>query len=298
MNEVQDAIQRYVNKVLYNLMQELTSSLPEDQKGSLPFIRAAIEKRIVQFEEDISTSSYSSKDSFPTAPIDAFVSAHAKAEECAKSLETVPKGLETVQKGLEEKKLTGSFCTELLKSGSRKGSMCMKPVVANGKCGRHGGVVEQKTYGGTCEMIIKSGARANQPCGAKTCVGESFCARHKKKSCCYLLHGKPCGQPLSDFSPSQSYCRIHIIQELSIDTSTYTLMINSFKQKEHKWSGMIFDDSKVIGKKGENGLVDGALNDEDLRTMIYYKLPPDPKYFERMSQLYTFMIQQGEISMT
>ncbi len=284
MNEVQDAIQRYVNKVLYNLMQELTSSLPEDQKGSLPFIRAAIEKRIVQFEEDISTSSYSSKDSFPvTTPIDS-LNVHTKTEESVKSV--------------EEKKLTGSFCTELLKSGSRKGSMCMKPVVANGKCGRHGGVVEQKTYGGTCEMIIKSGARANQPCGAKTCVGESFCARHKKKSCCYLLHGKPCGQPLSDFSPSQSYCRIHIIQELSIDTSTYTLMINSFKQKEHKWSGMIFDDSKVIGKKGENGLVDGALNDEDLRTMIYYKLPPDPKYFERMSQLYTFMIQQGEISMT
>lgn len=276
MNEVQDAIQRYVNKVLYNLMQELTISLPEDQKGSLPFIRAAIEKRIVQFEEDISTSSYSSKDSFPnTAPINS----------------------SNTKELIEEKKLAGSFCTEILKSGSRKGSMCMKPVVANGKCGRHGGIVEQKTYGGTCEMIIKSGARANQPCGAKTCVGESFCARHKKKSCCYLLHGKPCGQPLSDFSPSQSYCRIHIIQELSIDTSTYTLMINSFKQKEHKWSGMIFDDSKVIGKKGENGMVDGALNDEDLRAMIYYKLPPDPKYLERMTQIYTFMVQQGEISL-
>lgn len=276
MNEVQDAIQRYVNKVLYNLMQELTISLPEDQKGSLPFIRAAIEKRIVQFEEDISTSSYSSKDSFPsTAPINS----------------------SNTKESIEEKKLTGSFCTEILKSGSRKGSMCMKPVVANGKCGRHGGIVEQKTYGGTCEMIIKSGARANQPCGAKTCVGESFCARHKKKSCCYLLHGKPCGQPLSDFSPSQSYCRIHIIQELSIDTSTYTLMINSFKQKEHKWSGMIFDDSKVIGKKSENGMVDGALNDEDLRAMIYYKLPPDPKYLERMTQIYTFMVQQGEISL-
>ncbi len=274
LNEIQDAIQRYVNRLLFDLNRELEDTIPKELEAVLPYIRKAIEKRIIQFEDELPTSSCSSGEAF-IPPI--------ASKECAKNL-------------LEEKKLPeGSFCTTIMKSGARAGQMCMKPAINNGKCGRHGGATEQKNYGGTCEMIMKSGVRMGQPCGAKTLVGEIYCNRHKKKSCIFSVCGKPCGQPLSDFSPTQSYCRIHLIQELSIDTSNYVLTINPFGQKEHRWTGMIFDDGKVIGKKGDNGMIDAALNDEDLKAIIYYRLPPDQKYIERISLLVTQMLQSGEL---
>ena len=156
-----------------------------------------------------------------------------------------------------------------------------------------------------CNAIIKSGMRQGQMCGSKASLN-GFCKRHEKsdktekteksdkvdkggvqevkKRCTFCIEeGKICGKPISIHSPSDSYCRLHVKDELSLDTKKYIISLNKFGNMEHKYSSLVFENKKVIGSQHPSGTITNTLNDEDLECVLVYGLPISDEFKPQMA---------------
>lgn len=176
-------------------------------------------------------------------------------------------------------------CTAIIKSGSRKDQPCgLKAVDGTSLCRRHSGVkkVVSSLPVGICETELSSGARKGQACGAKTLPGENVCAKHKAHTCVFKIGNKKCGRPLSPFSPSEKHCRIHIFDEIKPDTSTVIITKNKDGLDYHRYSGLVFEEGKVIGKEAADGALDKTLVDDDFECVFLYKLPLSDPYIPAM----------------
>ena len=180
----------------------------------------------------------------------------------------------------EEVHLTESKCTSILGSGIRKGQACGGKVHMNGMCKRHQSKVplsEEK-----CPAIMKAGARKGQICGARVAQCETFCGKHKVTKCVFKVGGEFCGKSISINSPSETHCRIHIKNELNLDTKKFITAVNRFGNMEHKYSGLVFENKKVVGAQHPAGTIVSNLNDDDLECVILYGLPIDTVFLEQM----------------
>lgn len=154
------------------------------------------------------------------------------------------------------------------------------------------------TVESSCKALIKHGLRQGQVCGSKSTLG-GFCKRHAKtnvgefpspvkvqeikKRCVFKNEdGKCCGKSISIHSISDSYCRLHIKDELSLDTKKYITYLNKFGNMEHKYSSLVFENKKVIGVQHPSGTITTTLNDEDLECVIIYGLPIDDTFKPQM----------------
>jgi hypothetical protein len=173
-------------------------------------------------------------------------------------------------------------CQVPMKSGLRKGQPCGGKIVEGQQtCKRH---QEKQPSDHTCQIQMKTGVRKGKPCGGKIAVGELVCGKHKNIKCIHKDENGKCDRPISKNSLSDSYCRVHIKDELCIDVSRVILYTNKFGNKEHKYSELIFEGGKVIGKQNQDGSTLRALNDDDLECVKIYKLPLDEEYHAKMIQ--------------
>jgi hypothetical protein len=171
-------------------------------------------------------------------------------------------------------------CTAIMKSGNRQGCACGLKVHANNLCKRHqpkspaGEKSEEK-----CPALMKAGTRAGQMCGAKVCNGDTYCGKHKVTKCVFkLANGECCGRSVSSNSPSETHCRIHVKNELSLDTTKFVTSLNRFGNMEHKYSGLVFEHKKVIGAQHPAGTIITNLTTDDFECVIVYGLPLDPSF--------------------
>jgi hypothetical protein len=167
-------------------------------------------------------------------------------------------------------------CTSLLKTGVNKGKYCEYKAEENGLCKRHRPKVVGA--GGICSFIIKTGARKNEECGAKTQPGDLYCSKHKATNCVFDLAGKKCGKTLSIHSPSGQYCRVHLIDELEIDTSKFfkPKVPNKFGNLVHEKTGFVFEkveNELLVSKKQLSNGSFAPLDEEDYECIIAYKFP-------------------------
>jgi hypothetical protein len=173
-------------------------------------------------------------------------------------------------------------CVSLIKSGVRKGHACGGKVHAGGLCKRHQPKValsEEK-----CPALMKAGARKGQVCGSKVANGDTYCGKHKITKCVFkLASGDCCGKNISHCSPTETHCRIHVKNELSLDTKKFVTALNRFGNMEHKYSGLVFENKKVIGAQHPTGTIVTNLNDDDLECVIVYGLPIDTCFSTQMT---------------
>lgn len=178
--------------------------------------------------------------------------------------------------------IDGNLCVSIIKSGVRKGQACGGKVHANGLCKRHQPKVplsEEK-----CPALMKAGARKGQVCGSRVANGDTYCGKHKITKCVFKLpSGDCCGRSISHCSPTETHCRIHVKDELGLDTKKYITMVNRFGNMEHKYSGLVFENKKVIGAQNPTGTIATNLNDDDLECVIVYGLPLDPSFSTQIS---------------
>jgi len=172
-------------------------------------------------------------------------------------------------------------CVQLMKSGKRKGEMCGGKITANELCGRHQPKVPLSDT--RCETIMKAGTRKGQACGGKVALGSLYCTKHRLVKCVYKDGLVMCGKPISKCSTSESFCRIHIRDELGIDTSKYVLYLNKHGNREHKYSELIFENRVVVGKQNENGTTSMALTYDDLECVKIYGLPLAENFHAQMN---------------
>lgn len=163
-------------------------------------------------------------------------------------------------------------CVSLIKSGVRKGQVCGGKIHANGMCKRHQPKVlmsEEK-----CPALMKAGTRKGQVCGARVANGDTYCGKHKITKCIFKLEsGDCCGRSISHCSPTETHCRIHVKNELGLDTKKFVTVLNRFGNMEHKYSGLVFENKKVIGAQHPTGTIVSNLNDDDFECVIAYGLP-------------------------
>ncbi len=181
-------------------------------------------------------------------------------------------------------------CTAVLKSGTRKGQLCRRKVFANSLCKIH---APREMSQETCPALMKAGARKGQACGGSLAVGDSLCAKHKITKCVFKLSGtrKCCGKSISKFSPSETHCRVHLIEEMHLDTNKFVLYKNKFGNSEHRYSELVFENKKVVGVQNPSGNVEAYLNDEDLECVIAYRLPVCEELKARLS---SYLNEGGE----
>lgn len=187
------------------------------------------------------------------------------------------------------------LCTSIIKSGMRKGQSCGIKVHADGLCKRHQPKVCVESSGNAgisptngaeekCPALLKVGVRKGQICGACVPNGEIYCGKHKVVKCMFKLeNGDYCGRSISLHSTSQTHCRIHVKNELSLDTRKFVTSLNRFGNMEHKYSGLVFENKKVVGAQHPTGTIVSNLNDDDLECVITYGLPIDPCFSSQMS---------------
>lgn len=162
-------------------------------------------------------------------------------------------------------------CQIPLKSGPRKGQPCGGPLKGNNQmCQKH---LPRVVTGIKCEAIMKAGSRKGQQCGKPVGPGDLFCGTHKVTKCVWKEGKKKCGRPISKCSPSETFCRIHLPQEITIDKSKFVLFTNKFGSKEHRYSELIFEDKKVCGKQKADGGTLSVLSDDDYECVKVYGLP-------------------------
>jgi hypothetical protein len=163
-------------------------------------------------------------------------------------------------------------CAAVIKTGARKGQLCRGKVFANSLCKRH---CPRETSQETCPALMKSGARKGQPCGGSIAVGDTLCSKHKITKCVFKPAGarKCCGKSISKYSPSETHCRLHLIDEMHLDTDKFILYKNKFGNSEHRYSELVFENKKVVGVQNPSGHIDNYLNEEDLECVVAYRLP-------------------------
>ena len=186
-------------------------------------------------------------------------------------------------------------CTSIIKSGARKGNICGSKVYADGFCKRHqvkgctSGVTSITSATATsseekCPALLKAGVRKGQICGACVANGETYCGKHKVVKCIFKLeNGDCCGRSISLQSPSETHCRIHVKNELSLDTKKFVTSLNRFGNMEHKYSGLVFENKKVVGAQHPSGTIITNLNDDDLECAIIYGLPIETCFITQMT---------------
>ena len=192
------------------------------------------------------------------------------------------------EKKIEPPTLKGNpgKCPVLMKSGPRKDQPCDRLLKGqNQVCTQH---LPKLNTGIKCEAVMKAGVRKGQLCGKNVAPGDIFCGTHKHTKCIYKLtlpgtsKESKCGRPISRCSTSESYCRIHLPFEMHIDKSKFVLTQNKFGSKEHKYSELIFEDKKVIGKQKLDGGTLTMLSDDDYECIRVYGLPLSDNLIEGM----------------
>lgn len=192
---------------------------------------------------------------------------------------------ETEEFSPNHKPLNPNSCSALLKSGPNKGKQCTLIIVEGTTlCKRHQPKAPKCESFEVCSHPMKSGVRAGQPCGAKAMYGEKVCGKHKIVKCIHQTGRKKCGRPISKFSSSETFCRVHIIEELNIDTSKVILRKTKFGHKEHKYSELLFEEGKAIGKLTVDGGITKSLNDDDLECVKVYNLPLADEHIPKMKE--------------
>lgn len=172
-------------------------------------------------------------------------------------------------------------CSAIMKSGVRKGQECGSKAHSNGMCKRHMPKVISDVK---CPAIMKAGARKGQACGTSVGNGDTYCGKHKVVKCVFKIGEKHiCGRGISVHSPSETHCRIHLKNELGLDTKTFITVRNRNGYMEHKYSGLIFSDKKVVGIQHQSGDIDANLTDDDFECVIVYGLPLSSEYNEKFS---------------
>lgn len=168
----------------------------------------------------------------------------------------------------EEVKNNPRCCQVIVKS---KNGPCGRPLEGNNSvCSRH--LPKVKT-GVTCPYVMKSGNRIGQPCGKNVPPGFQHCRTHTVTKCVFKEGKKKCGRSISRCSPGEDHCRIHVVNELSLDTSKFVLFLNKFGNREHKYSELIFEDRKVVGKQKMDGSLVPHLSEDDYECVRVYGLP-------------------------
>jgi len=177
-----------------------------------------------------------------------------------------------LQQVIPRQQVDNTGCISKIQSGARKGEMCGAKIHLNSLCKRH----SPKEDENKCSFIMEKGVKIGQPCGKCIPFGELFCAKHKTNQCKHVSEcGKVCNQPISIYSKAESSCRVHLIEELQIDTSKFVTYTNKFGNTEHKYSGFIFENGKVVGIQNTNGTTSTVLNENDFECVIKYGLPID-----------------------
>lgn len=171
-------------------------------------------------------------------------------------------------------------CTAIMKSGARKGQACGAKVLNGVTCKRHTKV--ENTSDEKCPAINKGGVNKGQVCGKPVVNGNLYCQKHCITKCKFMCGDKECGRSISPFSPTLSMCRIHLIDELNLDTTKFVLYTNKFGNIEHKYSGLVFTDRKVNGAQHPGGYVIAELTDDDFECIKRYGLPICEHYKEEM----------------
>jgi hypothetical protein len=150
--------------------------------------------------------------------------------------------------------------------------------------------VKQKEDVRLCDFIDDKG----MICGKRVPLGENYCSKHTISGCCFINGRKKCGNKISLDSLTGKSCRLHLIQEFSIDTSKFIIHTNKHGNMEHKYTGIIFIENKATGVQIADGNV-CELTDEDLLCVKAYKLPLDVKYHPRMRDLLSSLQQPQSI---
>lgn len=286
MDSIQDAIRDYIQlaitDVLENIMTDFEAESKDERANSL--LRRLVEYYMNNVEDTPRIKTHVSplgneKTVLMVAPISS--TSHApltSSDVCA--VHTVDdKNFSTTDRVDNANKA----CSALMKSGKRKGQLCGAKVSdSTGMCKKHQPRVE-KTGDTKCMALMKSGTRKGQPCGVAIASGELYCSKHRITKCIFKKpDGNQCGWSISRCSPSESYCRIHIKDELNLDVKSFVLYTNKFGNKEHKYSGLVFEDRKVVGAQNPTGTVTTFLNDEDLECVRVYGLPLCDNFMEKM----------------
>ncbi len=162
-------------------------------------------------------------------------------------------------------------CPVLLKSGSRANQPCGATLKGNNTaCQKH---LPRSASGLTCEMIMKSGARKGTMCGKSVASGYIYCSVHTCNGCVFK-EGKKCGRPISPFSPSGTICNLHLPTEIPFDKKNLVVSINKAGQKEHKYTGFVFnEENKAYGKAVAGGSVDQNFTNDDFELVRIYGIP-------------------------
>lgn len=131
----------------------------------------------------------------------------------------------------------------------------------------------------SCTFTLKTGPRKGERCKGKISTkNPRFCSRHLPKGCMFrTAEHKLCNGPIVTNSNGDitEFCKEH----LPIDH--LTINVNKWGHLEHKPTGLIFQDKKVIGKQGDSKVL-LPLSDQDLENIFNYSFPLDEKLMETM----------------
>ena len=255
------AIDEYIHLSKEELLDDILQTFQSEYDDAKAI--AALEQTISYFR--VKSPSSTPENSKPKIPSNKQENCHVSTEKHIDDQTTV-----TVE----------NKCNSIMSSGIRKGQICGGKVYINGMCKRHQpktSLSEEK-----CPAIMKAGTRKGQICGARVANCETFCGKHKVTKCVFNINGENCEKNVSVHSPSETHCRIHIKNELNLDTKKFITTVNRFGNMEHKYSGLVFENKKIVGAQHPAGTIVSNLSDDDLECAIVYGLPLDEMFHDQM----------------